>query len=41
MKTIKQDMEAIYVYRIGSPDRTYDAVNDFLLMHSSVKTFEV
>jgi putative Mg2+ transporter-C (MgtC) family protein len=41
MKTVKQDMEAIYVYRISSPDRNYDEVNDFLLMHSNVKTFEV
>ena len=41
MKTEKQDMEAIYVYRISSPDRNYDEVNDFLLMHETVKTFEV
>jgi putative Mg2+ transporter-C (MgtC) family protein len=41
MKTVKQDMEAIYMYRISSPDRNYDEVNDFLLMHSNVKTFEV
>jgi putative Mg2+ transporter-C (MgtC) family protein len=41
MKTEKQDMEAIYVYRIGSPDRSYDAINEFLLMHEVVKTFEV
>jgi putative Mg2+ transporter-C (MgtC) family protein len=41
MKTVKQDMEAIYVYRIGSPDRNYDAVNDFLLEQEVVKSFEV
>jgi putative Mg2+ transporter-C (MgtC) family protein len=41
MKTVKQDMEAIYVYRISSPDRNYDKVDDFLLMHNEVKTFEV
>ncbi len=41
MKTVKQDMEAIYMYRISAPDRNYDEVNDFLIMHSSVKTFEV
>ena len=41
MKTEKKDMEAIYVYRIGSPDRTYDQVNDFLLEHNAVKSFEI
>ena len=41
MKTVKQDMEAIYVYRIGSPDRSYDQVNDFLLEHTAVKSFEI
>ena len=41
MKTVKQDMEAIYVYRIGSPDRSYDQINDFLLEHTAVKSFEI
>ena len=41
MKTEKKDMEAIYIYRIGSPDRTYDQVNDFLLEHNAVKSFEI
>jgi putative Mg2+ transporter-C (MgtC) family protein len=41
MKTVKQDNEAIFVYRIASPDRNYDTINDFLLDHVVVKTFEV
>lgn len=41
MKTVKEDMDAIYVYRISSRSKNYDAVNDFLLMHNEVKTFEV
>jgi putative Mg2+ transporter-C (MgtC) family protein len=41
MKTIKEDSDAVYIYRIGSPDRSYDAVNDFLLQHKEVKSFEV
>jgi putative Mg2+ transporter-C (MgtC) family protein len=41
MKTIKEDSDAVYIYRIGSPDRSYDAVNNFLLQHNEVKSFEV
>jgi putative Mg2+ transporter-C (MgtC) family protein len=41
MKTIKENSDAVYIYRIGSPDRSYDAVNDFLLQHKEVKSFEV
>ncbi|MES1181576.1 MAG: hypothetical protein ABUL44_02150, partial [Flavobacterium sp.] len=41
MKTIKEDNDAIYLYRISSPDRNYDAVNLFLLNHTEVKSFEV
>jgi putative Mg2+ transporter-C (MgtC) family protein len=41
MKTIKEDSDAIYMYRISSPDRNYDAVNLFLLKHLEVKSFEV
>ena len=41
MKTIKEDNDAIYLYRISSPDRNYDAVNNFLLNHTEVKSFEV
>ena len=41
MKVVKEDKDAVYLYRIGSPDRNYDAVNQFLLNHSEVKSFEV
>jgi len=34
MKTVKEDNDAIYLYRISSPDRNYDAVNNFLLNHT-------
>jgi putative Mg2+ transporter-C (MgtC) family protein len=41
MKVVKEDNDAVYLYRIGSPDRNYDAVNQFLLTHIDVKSFEV
>jgi len=41
MKIIKEEMDAIYIYRISSPDRNYDEVNNFLLTHKEVKSFEV
>jgi putative Mg2+ transporter-C (MgtC) family protein len=41
MKTSKEDMDAVYMYRISAKDRNYDAVNNFLLKHSMVKCFEV
>jgi hypothetical protein len=41
MKTVKDNMEAVYLYRISSPDRNYDLVNHFLLAHPEVKSFDV
>jgi hypothetical protein len=41
MKTVKENTDAVYMYRISSPDRNYDAVNHFLLQHVEVKSFEV
>ena len=41
MKIVKEDMDAIYLYRISSPDRNYDEVNNYLLVHQEVKSFEV
>lgn len=41
MKVVKENNDAIYLYRISSPDRNYDAINDFLLKHSDVKSFDV
>jgi putative Mg2+ transporter-C (MgtC) family protein len=41
MKVIKEDNDAVYLYRISAPDRNYDAVDSFLLTHAEVKAFEV
>lgn len=41
MKTVKENTDAVYIYRISSPNRNYDAVNHFLLQHKEVKSFEV
>jgi putative Mg2+ transporter-C (MgtC) family protein len=41
MKTVKEENDAVYLYRISSPDRNYDAVNNFLLKNIEVKSFEV
>ena len=41
MKIIKEERDAIYIYRISSPDRNYDVINNFLLTHKEVKSFEV
>jgi putative Mg2+ transporter-C (MgtC) family protein len=40
MKVLKEDNNAVYIYRIGTPNRNYDAVNNFLLMHRDVHTFD-
>ncbi len=41
MKTVKEDADAVYMYRISSPDRDYDVINHFLLNHKEVRSFEV
>lgn len=41
MKVVKEDNDAVYLYRISSPDRNYDLVNEYLLSHSEVKGFEM
>lgn len=41
MKVIKENGDAIYIYRISSPKRNYDVVNQFLLDHKEVKGFDV
>lgn len=41
MKTVKEDNDAVYIYRISSPNRNYDTINLFLLHHKEVRTFEV
>ena len=40
-RTVKDNMDAVYVYRISSKDRNYDIVNNFLLKHSAVRSFEI
>ena len=41
MKFVKDNNDAVYLYRISSPDRNYDLVNEFLLTHKEVKSFDV
>jgi putative Mg2+ transporter-C (MgtC) family protein len=40
MKIVKEDNDAIYTYRISSPNRNYDAVNEYLLANKEVKQFD-
>ena len=40
MKVVKEDNNAVFTYRIGTPNRNYDAVNNFLLMHKDVQSFD-
>ncbi len=40
MKVVKEDNDAVYTYRIGSPNRNYDAVNNYLLMNTEVQSFD-
>ena len=41
MKVMKENSDAVYLYRISSPNRNYDAVNNFLLTHNEVQSFDV
>jgi len=41
MKIVKENNDAVYLYRISSPNRNYDAVNNFLLTHKEVQSFDV
>jgi hypothetical protein len=41
MKIVKENNDAVFLYRISSPDRNYDLVNHFLLEHTEVKSFDV
>jgi len=41
MKTVKENTDAVYIYRISSPDKNYDVIDHFLLNHIEVKSFEV
>ena len=41
MKFTKDNNDAIYLYRIGSPNKNYDLVSQFLLNHKDERSFEV
>lgn len=41
MKVAKDNNDAIYLYRISAPDRNYSKVEEFLIHHKSVKSFDV
>lgn len=41
MKAIKDNNDAVYLYRISAPDRNYDMVDLFLIKHQHVRSFEV
>jgi hypothetical protein len=41
VKAAKENFEVLYLYRISAPDRNYDKVEDFLIMHNDVKSFDV
>jgi putative Mg2+ transporter-C (MgtC) family protein len=41
VKSAKENFEVLYLYRISAPDRNYDKVEDFLIMHKDVKSFDV
>ena len=40
MKFTKDNNDAVYLYRIGSPKKNYDMVSQFLLNHKDVRSFE-
>lgn len=40
MKVIKEDNDAVYIYRIGAPNRNYDSVNSYLLTNKDVQSFD-
>lgn len=40
VKLSKEDNDALYMYRISSPDKNYDTINFFLLHHKNVRNFE-
>jgi putative Mg2+ transporter-C (MgtC) family protein len=41
MKILKENADAVYIYRISSPNKDYDTINSFLLNHKEVRSFEV
>jgi len=41
IKMNKENNEAIYLYRIAAPNDDYDIVNEYLLQHKSITSFDV
>lgn len=41
MKVAKDNNDAVYLYRISAPDRNYSTVEEFLINHKNVKSFDV
>lgn len=41
MKMIKENNDAVYLYRIGAPRHNYDIVNNFLRNHEKIKSFDM
>lgn len=41
VKMNKENNEAIYLYRIAAPNDDYDIVNEFLLKHKSINSFDI
>jgi len=41
MKVAKDNNDAVYLYRISAPDRNYSKVEEFLIHHKHVQSFEV
>nr|WP_294902461.1 MgtC/SapB family protein [uncultured Lacibacter sp.] len=41
MKTVKENNEAVYIYRVGAPNHDYDMVNNYFLKHKNIKSFDV
>lgn len=41
MKMIKENNDAVYIYRVGAPNHDYEIVNDYLLKHKNIKSFDV
>ncbi|RYD78818.1 MAG: MgtC/SapB family protein [Sphingobacteriales bacterium] len=41
MKVAKDNNEAVYLYRISAPDRNYSKVEEFLIHHKNVTSFDV
>jgi putative Mg2+ transporter-C (MgtC) family protein len=41
MKSSKENSDAIYMYRISAPDRNYNLIEEYLIQHKDVKSFDV